>query len=121
MVLKPTTPPHGIKETKPMPDKPETWAWVAAWLEHNWPAMYAGGLAFLIAVWRIIYSGGRFRQLAMEAPLCGLLGVGVSYGPELLGAPPGAGVFFACVVGLLGVETSRAAAQRVLDKKVDEL
>lgn len=106
---------------KKMPDRPETWAWFATWLEQNFPALYAGGLAMLIAVWRIIYSGGRFRQLALEAPLCGLLGVGVSYGPALIGAPQGAGVFFACVVGLLGVETSRAAAKRMLEKKVEEI
>lgn len=104
-----------------MPDRPETWVWLATWLEHNFPALYAGGLAFMVAVWRIIYTGGRIRQLAMEAPLCGLLGVGVHYGAELIAAPPSAGTFFACIVGLLGVETSRAAAQRALNKKVDQL
>jgi len=53
--------------------------------------------------------------------LCGLLGVGVSYGPSLIGAPQEAGVFLACMVGLFGVEVSREAARRVLKKKVDEL
>lgn len=104
-----------------MPDRPETWAFFAAWLENNFPALYAGGLAFLIAVWRIIYTGGKLRQYALEAPLCGLLGVGVSYGPSLIGAPPQAGVFLACMVGLFGVEASRAAAKRLLDRKVDSL
>lgn len=104
-----------------MPDRPETWAWLSAWLELNFPAIYAGALAFMIAVWRIIYSGGRIRQLAMEAPLCGMLGVGVHYGAAFMGAPASAGTFFACVIGLLGVETSRAAAARALEKKVDKL
>ncbi len=104
-----------------MPDRPETWAFFATWLEHNFPAIYAGGLAFLIAMWRIIYSGGKLRQLALEAPLCGMLGVGVSYGPSLIGAPQQAGVFLACMVGLFGVEASRAAAKRVLQKKADQL
>lgn len=104
-----------------MPDRPETWAWFAIWLEHNFPALYAGGLALMVAVWRIIYSGGRFRQIALEAPLCGLLGVGVHYGTAFFGAPPSAGTFFACVVGLLGVETSRAAAKRLLDRKVEQI
>jgi lambda family phage holin len=104
-----------------MPDRPETWAWLSAWLQMHMPALYAGGLAFMISVWRVIYSGGRLRQLALESPLCGLLGVGVSYGAEMIGAPQGAGVFIACMVGLLGVETSRAAAQRLLDRKVDSL
>ncbi|WP_205895793.1 phage holin, lambda family [Pseudomonas leptonychotis] len=104
-----------------MPDRPETWAWFALWLEQNHPAVYAGGMALFVGSWRIIYSGGKLRQLALEAPLCGLLGVGVSYAPALIGAPDSAGVFFACMVGLLGVETSRAAANKVLDKKVDTL
>jgi len=69
-----------------MPDRPETYAWLAAWLEANFPAVYAGALALLIAAWRIIYSGGKLRQLLLEAPLCGLLGIGVSYGPALIGA-----------------------------------
>nr|WP_172828687.1 phage holin, lambda family [Halopseudomonas litoralis] len=106
---------------KRMPDRPETWLWLATWLEHNFPALYAGALAMLVAIWRIIYSGGRFRQLALEAPLCGLLGVGVSYGPSLIGAPAEAGVFFACMVGLFGVEASRAAAAKFIRKKVDIL
>ena len=104
-----------------MPDRPETWLWLSAWLEANVPALYAGALAMLIAVWRIIYSGGKLRQLALEAPLCGLLGVGVSYGPALIGAPQQAGVFLACMVGLFGVEASRAAAKKIIIKKADEL
>lgn len=106
---------------KHMPDRPETYVWLAAWLEANFPAIYAGALAMLIAVWRIIYSGGKLRQLALEAPLCGLLGIGVSYGPALIGAPQEAGVFLACMVGLFGVEASRAAAKKVITKKADQL
>ena len=104
-----------------MPDRPETWAWLSVWLQANMPALYAGGLAFMISVWRVIYTGGRLRQLALESPLCGMLGVGASYGAEMLGLTQGAGVFIACVIGLLGVEASRAAAQRLLDRKVNSL
>lgn len=106
---------------KRMPERPETWLWVSTWLEANFPALYAGALACLTAAWRIIYTGGRFRQLALEAPLCGLLGVGASYAPALIGAPAEAGVFFACMVGLFGVEASRAAAVKVLGKKAGQL
>lgn len=101
-----------------MPDRPETWAFFAHWLEQHFPAIYAGSLALLIAAWRIIYSGGKLRQLFLEAPLCGLLGVGVSYGPALIGAPPEAGVFLGSMVGLFGVEASRAAAQRLMDRRL---
>ena len=50
-----------------------------------------------------------------------MLGVGASYGAEMLGLTQGTGVFIACVIGLLGVEASRAAAQRLLDRKVNSL
>ncbi|WP_437438191.1 phage holin, lambda family [Azotobacter beijerinckii] len=103
-----------------MPDKPETWAWLAAWLEHNWPALYAGVLAFVIAAFRIAYTGGRRRQLLLEAPLCGFIGLGVSYSTELLGVSPSVGAFFGAMVGLIGVETVRALASRLLQQKVDQ-
>lgn len=104
-----------------MPDRPETWAWLSVWLQTHMPAFYAGALAFMISVWRVIYTGGKLRQLALESPLCGLLGVGASYGADALGMSQGTGVFIACVIGLLGVETSRAAAKRLLDRKVESL
>lgn len=104
-----------------MPDRPETWAWFSVWLEAHFPALYAGGLALTIAFWRGIYGGSKFRQLMLEAPLCGLLGIGVFYLPTLFGLPAQAGVFFSCMVGLFGVEASRAAAAKVLNKKVDTL
>ncbi|WP_349616274.1 phage holin, lambda family [Azotobacter salinestris] len=106
---------------KRMPDKPETWAWLAAWVQSNWPGIYAGGLAFVIAAFRIAYTGGRLRQLLLEAPLCGFIGLGVSYSTELLGVSPGVAPFFGSMVGLIGVETVRAAARRLLEKKAEQL
>ena len=38
---------------KRMPERPDTWAWLAAWLEQNWPTLYAGVLALIIAALRI--------------------------------------------------------------------
>lgn len=102
---------------KRMPDRPETWLWLSAWLENNFPALYAGALAALIGGFRLIYTGGKFRQLMLEAPLCGLLGIGVSYGPALIGAPQEAGVFLGSMVGLFGVEASRAAAAKLMHKR----
>ncbi|ACO79899.1 holin-like protein [Azotobacter vinelandii CA] len=109
-----------MNRMKHMPDKPETWAWLAAWVQSNWPGIYAGVLAFVIAVFRIAYTGGRLRQLVLEAPLCGFIGLGVSYSTELLGVSPSAGAFFGSMVGLIGVETVRATARRLLEKKVEQ-
>lgn len=106
---------------KRMPDKTETWAWFAAWLEQNWPAFYAGGLAFLIAALRIIYGGGSWRRVLLEAPLCGALALSASHGLSLLGIPATTGPFFGGVIGLLGVETTRAIAKSIFKRKVEQI
>lgn len=100
-----------------MPDRPETWAWLAAWLEHNWPGLYAGFLAVVIAALRVIYGGGSLRRVAVEAPLCGALALSVSHGLSLIGIPLSAAPFFGGVIGLLGVEVTRAAAKKFFVRK----
>lgn len=104
-----------------MPDKPDTWAWLAAWLEQNWPAFYAGGLACVIAALRISYGGGTWRRVLLEAPLCGALALSASHGLFLLGIPATTGPFFGGVIGLLGVEGTRALAKQFFNRKVDQL
>ncbi|EPV8688033.1 phage holin, lambda family [Pseudomonas aeruginosa] len=100
-----------------MPDRPETWAWFAAWLEHNWPAVYTCGLAIVIAALRVIYGGGGLRRMAVEAPLCGALALAVSHGLPLIGIPISAAPFFGGVIGLLGVEFTRATAKKFFTRK----
>ncbi|WP_296250298.1 phage holin, lambda family [Pseudomonas sp. UBA4194] len=104
-----------------MPDKPDTWAWFATWLEHNWPAIYAGFLAALIATLRIMYGGGRWRRVLLEAPLCGLLAVAASNGLSLIGIPLSTGPFFGGVIGLLGVEGTRAMANQFFKRKAEQV
>lgn len=112
----PTTLDHGMKQ---MPDRPDTWAWLAAWLEQNWQAIYSGLLALVIASLRIIYGGGTVRRMLIEAPLCGALALSASHGLSLLGIPISAAPFFGGVIGLLGVEGTRAAAKRFFTRKVE--
>ncbi len=104
-----------------MPDRPETWAFFATWLEHNWPGLYAGLLAVLIAALRVVYGGGSLRQLVIEAPLCGALALSASHGLSLIGIPLSAAPFFGGVIGLLGVEFVRAAAKKVFIRKEEKL
>jgi lambda family phage holin len=106
---------------KRMPDRTETWAWLAAWLEQNWPTIYAGLLALVIAALRIMYGGGTLRRMVIEAPLCGALALAVSHGLSLLGIPASTAPFFGGVIGLLGVEGTRAAARRFFTHKVNQL
>jgi lambda family phage holin len=106
---------------KRMPDRHETWAWLAAWLEQHWPTIYAGLLALIIAGLRVIYGGGTLRRMVIEAPLCGALALAVSHGLSLVGIPASTAPFFGGVIGLLGVEGTRAAAKKLFTRKVDQL
>lgn len=103
-----------------MPERPETWAWLAAWLEQHWPTFYAAALALIIAALRVIYGGGTLRRMLIEAPLCGALALTASHGLSLLGIPLTAAPFFGGVIGLLGVEGTRAAAKKFFIRKVQQ-
>ncbi|MGR6474436.1 phage holin, lambda family [Pseudomonas juntendi] len=100
-----------------MPDRPETWAFLATWLENNWPGLYAGLLAALIAALRVVYGGGKLRQLVIEAPLCGFVALSASHGLSLIGIPLSAAPFFGGLIGLLGIEFVRAAAKKTFTRK----
>ncbi|AHD15266.1 phage holin, lambda family [Pseudomonas guariconensis] len=100
-----------------MPDRPETWAFLATWLENNWPGLYAGLLAALIAALRVVYGGGKLRQLVIEAPLCGFVALSASHGLSLIGIPLTAAPFFGGLIGLLGIEFVRAAAKKTFTRK----
>ncbi|NWD70778.1 phage holin, lambda family [Pseudomonas gingeri] len=106
---------------KRMPERPDTWAWFLAWLEQHWPTFYAGLLALIIAALRIAYGGGTWRRMAIEAPLCGTLALAASHGLALLGIPTSTAPFFGGVIGLLGVEGTRAAARKLFIRKVEKL
>ncbi|MBH3358465.1 phage holin, lambda family [Pseudomonas sp. BYT-1] len=92
-----------------MIDRPEAWAWLERWLQDNWPGLYAGLLALIIAALRVIYGGGSLRRMLIEAPLCGALALAASHGLSLIGVPSETAPFFGGVIGLLGVEGIRAA------------
>lgn len=51
-----------------MPDKPDTWAVLLAWLSQH-PLLYAAGLSFGMAVLRIADGGGTRRQMFVEGAI----------------------------------------------------
>jgi lambda family phage holin len=103
-----------------MPKSPDTWAWLATWLEHHWPTLYAGLLALVIAALRIVYGGGSVRRVLIEAPLCGALALATSHGLTLLGIPLSTAPFFGGAIGLMGVEGTRAIAEKLFNRKVEQ-
>lgn len=71
-----------------MPDRPETWAMVLAWLEHHHPLVYAAVLSATLAAARLVYSGGSIRRALGEGFICGLITLALSNGLPLFGMPP---------------------------------
>ena len=103
-----------------MPDKPDTWAWLAGLLQEHWPGLYAGILGFLIGAARIIYDGGRLRRVALEAPFLGLIALAVSNAMPLIGVSPDVAPFFGGLVGFMGLEGTREVASRLLKRRIGD-
>ncbi len=95
-----------------MPDKPDTWLIVFAWLSQHAPALYAAGLAVSISALRIIYGGGTKKAAFLESLLCGCITLAMLSGLELLGIPQSAAGIVGGMIGLLGVDKIRAYADR---------
>ena len=95
-----------------MPDKPDTWLIVIAWLSQHTPALYAAGLAVSISALRIIYGGGTKKAAFLESLLCGCITLAMLSGFESLGFPQSAAGIVGGMIGLLGVDKIRAYADR---------
>ncbi|MBP6954046.1 MAG: phage holin, lambda family [Pseudomonas sp.] len=101
-----------------MPDKPDTWVLVLAWLSQHAPAFYAAGFAISISALRIVYGGGTRKAAFFESLLCGCITLSMLSGLELIGIPPSAAGLLGGMVGLLGVDKVRAFADRVTGFKL---
>ena len=95
-----------------MPDKPDTWLIVIAWLSQHTPALYAAGLAVSISALRIIYGGGTKKAAFLESLLCGCITLAMLSGFESRGIPQSAAGIVGGMIGLLGVDKIRAYADR---------
>lgn len=101
-----------------MPDKPDTWAIVLAWLSQHSPILYAAGLSCAMAVLRITYGGGNRRQMLVEGAIFGGLTLTMISGLEFFGLPQSMATFVGGWVGFLGVEKVRVIADRITDFKL---
>ena len=99
-------------ETMKMPDKPDTWAALLAWLRQHAPIICASLLSWAMAIARIIYGGGTRRQALWEGALCGGLALTVISGFEFFGVPQSMATFIGGWIGFLGVEKIRDLADR---------
>lgn len=101
-----------------MLNEANTCAWLSAWMSQHWPEVYAAVLAGIISGLRVVYRRASLRRIVVEASLCAALALAASSGLALLDIPDSAAPFVGGVVGLLGVEATRAMALRLLGKQV---
>lgn len=104
-----------------MPDRPETWAMLWAWLEQHHPLVYAAALSAVLAAARFMYSGGSIRRAAGEGLICGLITLAVSNGLALFGIPVEFSPFFGGIIGLLGADVIRQGLKRLYNRKAEQL
>lgn len=100
-----------------MPDKPDTWLLVLAWLGQHAPTIYAGALSFVVGALRIIYGGGTQRQALLEASLCTLITIGLIPLLEYFGLPQNFATAAGVFIGFLGVKKIADLADRFADFK----
>jgi len=101
-----------------MPDKPDTWLLVLAWLGQHAPTIYAGALSFVVGALRIIYGGGTRRQALLEASLCTLITIGLIPLLEYFGLPQNFATAAGVFIGFLGVKKIADLADRFADFKL---
>jgi len=102
-----------------MPDRPETWEALLAWLQSVAPSLYALALSTTIAALRVVYGGGSRRQMMLEGALCGAATLAVVPLLGYLGFPADMAVFVGGFVGFVGVEEIRRLAIKLGERRTD--
>lgn len=101
-----------------MPDQPDAWALVLAWLYQNYQTLYCMGLSATMAFLRVIYTGGSTRRSLLEGGICALLTTAILPLLEYFTLPSSLATPAAVFIGFMGVEKIRAYAERYADRKV---
>lgn len=104
-----------------MDHDPSLWAAFVAWVASHHPQLYAFGLSVAIAVVRVIYGNGGWRQMALEGALCGLATLTLVPLLSYFGLPDSMATFVGGAVGFMGVEKLREYADRIIGKKIEKV
>ncbi|MFV3387842.1 phage holin, lambda family [Pseudomonas sp. NY15364] len=104
-----------------MDHDPSLWAAFVAWVASHHPQLYAFGLSVAIAVVRVIYGNGGWRQMALEGALCGLATLTLVPLLAYFGLPDSMATFVGGAVGFMGVEKLREYADRIIGKKIEKV
>lgn len=101
-----------------MPDKPDTWAIAFMWLSQHSQTIWAGVLSLCMAVLRIFYTGGTWKDALIEGPMCVLISLSIIWGFEYLGLASTLAQPVGIWVGFVGVKKVARWADRVADSKL---
>lgn len=104
-----------------MDHDPSLWAAFVAWVASHHPQLYAFGLSVAIAVVRVIYGNGGWRQMVLEGALCGLATLTLVPLLAYFGLPDSMATFVGGAVGFMGVEKLREYADRIIGKKIEKV
>lgn len=104
-----------------MDQDPSLWAAFIAWMASHHPQIYAFGLSVAIAVFRVVYGKGGWRQMVLEGALCGLATLTLVPLLAYLGLPDSMATFAGGAVGFIGVEKLREYADRLIGRKIDKV
>lgn len=99
---------------------PGSWSDWWEWLSQHAPFLHAVLLSIAIAVVRVIYGGGKWRQVLGEGVLCGLLTLAAISGMEWFGVPQSAANFVGGLIGFVGVKKIGERLDKFLDRKADK-
>ncbi|MEH6353828.1 lambda family phage holin [Pseudomonas sp. SJZ085] len=101
-----------------MPDKPETWAFVALWLSQHSSTIWTACMTLFMAVLRIFYTGGTWKDALIEGPMCVLLALSIIWGFEFMGWPLTLAQPTGIWVGFVGVKKIGQWADRFANTKL---
>ncbi|WP_176223537.1 MULTISPECIES: phage holin, lambda family [Lonsdalea] len=97
-----------------------TWADLSEMIRMWWNGdVPLGGvlLSIVMAILRIAYSGGGWRRMLLEAPLCGAMTLTAVSSLDYFHLPPTLTIALGGAIGFLGVDQIRAAASRILGSR----
>lgn len=89
-----------------------------SWLGLHYPQLYAAGMSAGVAILRVAYGRGGYRQMLFEGLLCGCLTLCIVPALDWLSLPPSLATFAGGAMGFMGVDRVRVLADRWTDKKV---
>ena len=101
-----------------MPNRdPGLWAFVLWGIDDHQATIYGAFLALVTAYIRVTYSGGSVRQRVLESLMCGAISLSLMSAMGWIVVLACVSGFIGGLVGFVGVDKLRSAAELFLTKK----